>query len=491
MMKKITFLLVFISFFHTTAQTWEQIAKVTPENRYADDYFGFRVLIKNDSIITGAYRNDYNANEAYDINNAGSVYIFSSQGDEWTQEQKLVASDRQVYNEFGREFELSGNNLFITARRRSIGSTYDIGAVYVFKKDVSGNWIENQIIEPNTLSQYTYFGNKISVDQNFLAVGSESENVSVFKFNNSSSSWEFEQELVSANGNTYDSDVSVLSGKIFVGKRYQEINGFPEVGQVYIYEENGTTNEWEIVQTINPPTIQEDIEFGATIFSHNDFLFVQAANLHTVYVYQWDNSSGLYEYNQEISGGSGFGVDMAAEENTLVVGSYLTNNGTYIGGSAYIYKLENGLWESVAEIANEDQEAYDYFGSGVSIDNGTVVVGAPFEDLDSSGNDYLAKAGAFYVFEDTSTMSNNSINVSVGVKIFPNPFLGSIAVELGRNFPKVELNVYNISGSEILSKHYANVNQVDLELSDLASGFYVLKIYSGNTLLKTTKLLKQ
>ena len=182
---------------------------------------------------------------------------------------------------------------------------------------------------------------------------------------------------------------------------------------------------------------------------------------------------------------------MAAEENTLVVGSYLTNNGTYIGGSAYIYKLENGLWESVAEIANEDQEAYDYFGSGVSIDNGTVVVGAPFEDLDSSGNDYLAKAGAFYVFEDTSTMSNNSINVSVGVKIFPNPFSGSIAVELGRNFLEVELNVYNIFGSEILSKHYANVNQMDLELSDLASGFYILKIYSGNTLLKTTKLLKQ
>jgi len=279
--------------------------------------------------------------------------------------------------------------------------------------------------------------------------------------------------------------------KLFVGKKDKTINGFSEVGQLNIFTENTTSNQWEIIQTINPPTIQENLEFGATVYAFNDFLFISSGTLNKVFIYEFNNSINQYEFNQEINGGTNFGADICAENDTLIVGAYQGNGGVNFGGNVYIYKLQNGIWEFVNEIYNNDYTVYDWFGLGVSIDNGVIVVGAPYEDLDYLGNNYLEKAGALYTFNDTSILSNNDENIIITGTIYPNPFTQTIFIDLENIYKTITVKLFDLTGKELFSDQYLNMRKLKIVLPDLSSGIYTMSIYNNDNLITNTKVIKK
>src|SRR6185437_12398476 len=101
-----------------------------------------------------------------------------------------------------------------------------------------------------------------------------------------------------------------------------------------------------------------------------------------------------------------FGISVAIEGDTLVVGAWARNIDT--GGAAYIFdRNQNGIegWGEVQKLTASDAAAHDQFGSSVAIDGNTVPVGAV--DKNSS-------TGAAYTFELTAPTPTPTPTASCG-----------------------------------------------------------------------------
>jgi hypothetical protein len=85
---------------------------------------------------------------------------------------------------------------------------------------------------------------------------------------------------------------------------------------------------------------------------------------------------------------------------------------------------------------------------------------------------------------DTSScvvVSNLSIvenNLGFEFVFYPNPTKGNITIELGKELNNVKVTVRNLLGQEVYNKHYASVNQIDLNLEG-PSGIYLIEILSN------------
>ena len=93
----------------------------------------------------------------------------------------------------------------------------------------------------------------------------------------------------------------------------------------------------------------------------------------------------------------GLGLSVAIDGDTLIAGAPTTNaNGLYLSGVVRIYKSnDQDSWELHTELIPSDAAARDFFGSPVSLDGDTSVVGSSSDDGLSSNT------GSVYIFTRT------------------------------------------------------------------------------------------
>lgn len=77
---------------------WVQEQKVNAKNGALDDQFGYSVSLGGDHALIGAPLDD---------RHRGAVYVFRFDGTLWIQQQKLLASDGEAGDGFGRSISLS------------------------------------------------------------------------------------------------------------------------------------------------------------------------------------------------------------------------------------------------------------------------------------------------------------------------------------------------------------------------------------------------
>ena len=87
-----------------------------------------------------------------------------------------------------------------------------------------------------------------------------------------------------------------------------------------------------------------------------------------------------------------FGWSLAMDGDLAVVGAPGNELEFDIPGSAYVYARESGVWTQVADLTASDPDGGDRFGVSVAVDGDTIVVGAK-----RNGGEGL-NAGAAYVF---------------------------------------------------------------------------------------------
>ena len=102
--------------------------------------------------------------------------------------------------------------------------------------------------------------------------------------------------------------------------------------------------------------------------------------------------AGNWTQVNDITGASegGLGWSIAVSGGTMVVGAPFDNSGI---GAAYVYTGSGTSWTQVAELTPSNGVADDFFGSGVAIKSGQIVVGALCH---SASANYCT--GAAYVF---------------------------------------------------------------------------------------------
>jgi hypothetical protein len=161
---------------------WNETQKVVPSDRSAQDQFGWCVSISGTYAIISATTDAEDENGANPLIDAGSAYIFERDlSGNWNQVSKIVASDRSPSDQFGLSVSISGQNAIVGTYLESedvIGgnSLSSAGSAYLFHRDAGGNWSQSQKIVASDRDIDDLFGGTVSISGVYSIVGAYQEN---------------------------------------------------------------------------------------------------------------------------------------------------------------------------------------------------------------------------------------------------------------------------------------------------------------------------
>ncbi|MBK9495062.1 MAG: FG-GAP repeat protein [Xanthomonadales bacterium] len=104
-----------------------------------------------------------------------------------------------------------------------------------------------------------------------------------------------------------------------------------------------------------------------------------------------------------------FGVSVALDGDTALVGAYHDAVGTTYQGSAYVFTRSGSTWTQQAKLTAGDGAAGDRFGVSVALDGDTALVGAYYDKV--GANDYQ---GSVYVFTRSGSTWTQQAKLTAG-----------------------------------------------------------------------------
>ena len=451
----------------------------------------------------------------------------ASQAQTWTQKHKLVPSDRDSMMAFGVYEALSnvgsgGPNVIAVSDSFAIigAATYwggsannplEIGAAYIYKLNVSGNWVQAQKLQASDPESKARFGNSVAISGNYAIVGAKFANYGlttadsipssgaayIFERNTSTGVWAQKQKLL---GTRIDSfQYSGFGFAVSISGTYALVSehgyyGVP--GSAYIFERNSGTGVWERKPRIVPsdPTsnIYNGDDFGCSVSIDAGDAVIGAYRYRenydplsapwqpmsgAAYHFQRDGSGNwveiqkLMEPNKELE--ASFGCSVSISGNNLLIGSASITDATGsdpldYAGAAYMFERASASasWTLKQKIIAPNRAEYTVaghgFGHGVSLSGNRAIISKYRDRTDANEANYLIGAGAAYVFERCSegywkslqkivpTVRDSLVNFGQGVAISGNyAFVNSLNSKDTNeaNFLKGAQSVYVFTGA--------------------------------------------
>jgi hypothetical protein len=126
---------VYLYTLSSTSNTWGDEQKIVANDGAANDWFGYAVAMSGTGhLVVGAPQDD---DEKGDDSGAVYLYTLNSTSNTWGDEQKIVASDRAEYDNFGEAVAMSGTGHLVVGAPRDDDKGFDSGAVYAIGEGVS------------------------------------------------------------------------------------------------------------------------------------------------------------------------------------------------------------------------------------------------------------------------------------------------------------------------------------------------------------------
>ncbi len=149
--------------FKRAGNSWTQEGKLIASDGAPKEWFGYSVSIRGDSAIIGARKDNDSGSES------GSAYIFKRVGNSWTQQDKLIASDRVPYDRSDRSVSISGDSAIIGTPFDD-GNVADSGSAYVFRR-VGNSWTQQDKLTAWDGAADDYFGTEVSISGGYAIIG--------------------------------------------------------------------------------------------------------------------------------------------------------------------------------------------------------------------------------------------------------------------------------------------------------------------------------
>ncbi len=404
------------------------IGYVKASNTGADDWFGGAIALSADgrTLAVGASGEDSGGNEADDsITNAGAVYVYSLDGDSWSQQAYLKASNADPEDRFGTAVALSadGNTLAVGAYTEDgdgsdagDNSAPNAGAVYLFTRN-GDSWSQQAYLKAADAANGDHFGWSValSADGATLAVGASNKNTyagAVYVFtrddglwltpgnnnapNEGSGPWSQQAYLEASNADTFDQFGRSLA--LSADGNLLAVGAFGE--------ESKATGVW-------PPGP------WTTLIMNND----DAGDAGAVYLYRrigetWSQEAYVKASNTDGEDRFGAAVALSADGNTLAVGAIREDSTAFVingdqdsndandAGAVYLYRFDGQSWGQEAYVKASNTDTGEFFGAAVALsaDGNTLAVGAVREDSSATGingdasDDSAEYAGAVYLY---------------------------------------------------------------------------------------------
>lgn len=371
-----------------------KVTKVPSPLPKIETYFGLPVLLKDNDLHAAALRDG-----------EGSLYVYSRNGAGWSSPAKLISSDGQIKDEFGLHAR-DGNTLAVGAQWAGGWTGKVLGAAYIFQRSGT-TWKETQKLTASDGASGSGFG-VVALEKDLLAIGAPfygsakgpNRTGAVHLFARNGAKWAEQQKLIPANTSKGRfGKVISLQGDWLMAAAPNE-QGYPfftkPAGAVYTYHRK--KGKWQLGQRLTPKGQLPEGKFGSAIALDKDTLAIgerhngaKILNAGAVYIFNrsgttWSQSAKLTP--ADLNKGSNFGVSVALQGNTLVVGAYGDDDQGLTSGAAYVFARSGTSWKQKHKLHAPGGQKFDMFGYSVSLAYPLVAVSAP-----------LATVEAVYVFE--------------------------------------------------------------------------------------------
>ncbi len=156
--------------FERSGGVWTQQAKLLPSDGSEGDHFGYSVVVTGSTAVVGARDDDDNGTSS------GSVYIFTPSSGEWAQRAKLVAADGSTGDAFGRAVALDQETgtLVIGASLDNDGGITSAGSVYVYEGS-EGEWTQQAKLLASDRWLDERFGSAVAIDGDRMVIGARQD----------------------------------------------------------------------------------------------------------------------------------------------------------------------------------------------------------------------------------------------------------------------------------------------------------------------------
>jgi hypothetical protein len=422
---------------------WMQQAYIKASNPGQSDTFGLSIVLSGDGN-TLAVAAPWEASAATAVNGdqdddslpqAGAVYVFARDGETWSQQAYLKASntgrqgegDDRDGDQFGFAVALSGDGNTLAAGaiaedsnataingNQSDDSATSAGAVYVFAR-AGSIWAQQAYVKGANTGRGDLFGYGValSADGASMVVGGYDEDGSGRGVD------PVDDNDVFGSGAIYAFDRAGDTWRqsgYFKGSRSQRNDA---LGYTVAISADGNTiaagagDESCLNGGVNPSGCDVDTfppELGAGS-SGAAYVWVRSGDT-------WTEQAFIKSSNPELADWFAARLALSGDGSRLVVGAPMedsdargfngrqNDNSVSDSGAAYIFSRSGTTWSQDAYIKASNADAFDEFGSSVALsdDGGTIVVGARMEsgaasNLDGDQNNNGAgQSGAVYVF---------------------------------------------------------------------------------------------
>ncbi|MBP9732599.1 MAG: FG-GAP repeat protein, partial [Candidatus Magasanikbacteria bacterium] len=160
-----------------TGSSWDLHQRLVSSDLANQDFFGDKLAMAGEYAIIGAYREDQDAAGANTLSAAGSAYIFKRDGSGvWSQQQKIVPTDRAADDWFGRAVDISESGDYVLVGAPNDDDTaLSSGSAYVFYRTTS-TWAQQAKLNANDPAASDFFGNALSISDSgeYVVVGAYS-----------------------------------------------------------------------------------------------------------------------------------------------------------------------------------------------------------------------------------------------------------------------------------------------------------------------------
>jgi|GEM_PF-6755999 len=137
---------------------WVQAVRLVPDQPTIIESFGSDVVINGDVAMVGASGADNGETVA------GGVYVYNRIDEVWTLTQKIVSSDGEGSDQFGRNVDFEGNCAVVGA--------FNANKAYIFLFDGT-TWQEEAILTPSMGESENGFGFDVGVSDGNVIVGTQ------------------------------------------------------------------------------------------------------------------------------------------------------------------------------------------------------------------------------------------------------------------------------------------------------------------------------
>lgn len=523
---------------NTGTGVWSQSQKIVANSRTADltfpnggnsgedvsDLFGHSVAISGDYLVVGSLNHDWDETNTTSTLNGGAIYIFENNGGLWTEVKKVVNSDVQVSDRFGASVAIDSNFIAVGSYSQDYsltGTNYmpNSGSVYVCKRDVGGNWSEQQKLVAPTRNTGDRFGWSVSIDSVFLVIGANEDNnnkneinplvdagsAHIFKRDITNGNYTHLQKIDASDRDSLDlfgNSVSISGSNLIIGALEQDFNiqhidSMSNAGAVYVYGiiVCSTVYNNQNLTICNGQTITIGTSTYNTVGIYKDTLlttigcdsivttnltvtagFEISQNITICYGESYSIGSSVYStpgnYSNTLSMVNGFCDSIVHTNLTVNLPLDLSVN---VNGNEIESNQNNSFYQWV-----DCDNNYQNINNTMSNQQQINVVETGNYAVVINNNGCVDTSAC--VFVNFVSLFDNPINAAI--KIYPNPTNGNTTFvnTLTEDYNLVLLNQL---GQTVLNHQNITTTNQNINLAHLPKGVYVIQIiYNDYTVVK-------